>query len=206
MTLTVPPLPSSALVCARGPVFPSKFLLVHCATPPKNRMVTPAGSGVLVPSGTDISRGGGADGCGPIARVRDHLQSDKGQRQTFLRLEFDLRPIHISSCQAFDLPTRAASPAIDRLSLEIDPRHRRWERGGRFRSPGDDVTPERFVTFWRDGSRGLYFHSNIWHGAFVPHSDHARFRDRQGRVHARVSVNFPKEFCCYLASPLRAPR
>lgn len=39
----------------------------------------------------------------------------------------------------------------------------------------------------------------------MPHSDHARFRDRQGRVHARVSVDFPKEFGCYLASPLRAP-
>lgn len=71
--------------------------------------------------------------------------------------------------------------------------------------PGDDVTPDRFVTFWCDGSRGLYIHPNVWHGAFVPLADHAELLDRQGRVHARVSVDFPKEFGCYLAAPLRRP-
>jgi hypothetical protein len=69
--------------------------------------------------------------------------------------------------------------------------------------PGDDVRPDHFVTFWCDGSRGLYIHPYIWHGALVPLDDEARFLDRQGRVHARVSVDFPKEFGCYLASPLR---
>jgi ureidoglycolate lyase len=69
--------------------------------------------------------------------------------------------------------------------------------------PGDDVTPERFVTFFCEGSRGLYIHPNIWHGAVVPFDEHARFLDRQGRVHARVSVDFPKEFGCYLGSPMR---
>jgi ureidoglycolate lyase len=71
--------------------------------------------------------------------------------------------------------------------------------------PGDDVTPERFVSFWCDGRRGLYLHPNVWHGAIVPHADEARFLDRQGRVHARVSVNFVKEFGCYLGAPLRRP-
>lgn len=71
--------------------------------------------------------------------------------------------------------------------------------------PGDDVTPDGFVSFWCDGSRGLYIHPNVWHGPFVPHDDDARFLDRQGRVHARVSVDFPKEFGCYLAAPLHAP-
>jgi ureidoglycolate lyase len=71
--------------------------------------------------------------------------------------------------------------------------------------PGDDVTPDQFVTFWCDGSSGLYIHPNVWHGAFVPHADEASFLDRQGRVHARVSVDFAKEFGCYLASPLREP-
>ncbi len=71
--------------------------------------------------------------------------------------------------------------------------------------PGDDVTPDRFLTFFCDGSSGLYIHPNIWHGAVVPHDDHARLLDRQGRVHARVSVDFPKEFGCYLASPLARP-
>jgi ureidoglycolate lyase len=71
--------------------------------------------------------------------------------------------------------------------------------------PGDDVTPEKFVTFWCDGTRGIYLHPNVWHGAVVPVADHARMLDRQGRVHARVSVNFPAEFGCYLAVPLRCP-
>jgi len=71
--------------------------------------------------------------------------------------------------------------------------------------PGDDVTPEKFVTFWCDGSRGLYIHPNVWHGAVVPHADHARFLDRQGRVHARVSVNFVTEFGCYLGASLLQP-
>jgi ureidoglycolate lyase len=67
--------------------------------------------------------------------------------------------------------------------------------------PGDDVTPERFVSFWCDGRRGLYIRPNIWHGAVVRLDDHAEFLDRQGRVHARVSVDFVKEFGCYLAVP-----
>jgi ureidoglycolate lyase len=71
--------------------------------------------------------------------------------------------------------------------------------------PGDDITPESFVTFWCDGSRGLYLHPNVWHGALVPHADEAEFLDRQGRVHARVSVDFVKEFGCYLGASLRHP-
>ena len=71
--------------------------------------------------------------------------------------------------------------------------------------PGDDVTPEKFVAFWCDGSRGLYVQPNIWHGPLVPIADRARLLDRQGRVHARVSVDFPREFGCYLAIPLRHP-
>jgi len=71
--------------------------------------------------------------------------------------------------------------------------------------PGDDVTPEKFVTFWCDGGRGLYLHPNVWHAAVVPLDDEAQFLDRQGRVHARVSVNFATEFGCYLGAPLRRP-
>lgn len=68
--------------------------------------------------------------------------------------------------------------------------------------PGDDVTPEKFVTFRCEGGKGLYIHPGIWHGAVVPLEDHSRFLDRQGRVHARVSVDFPKEFGAYLSVPL----
>jgi ureidoglycolate lyase len=71
--------------------------------------------------------------------------------------------------------------------------------------PGDDVTPEKFVAFWCDGKRGLYIHPNVWHGAVVPHDDRAELFDRQGKVHARVSVDFPKEFGCYIGVPLRHP-
>ncbi|MBS0378154.1 MAG: ureidoglycolate lyase [Proteobacteria bacterium] len=71
--------------------------------------------------------------------------------------------------------------------------------------PGDDVRPDSFVTFYCDGRRGLYLHPNVWHGPVVPHDDTAEFLDRQGRVHARVSVNFVKEFGCYLGSSLRRP-
>jgi ureidoglycolate lyase len=70
--------------------------------------------------------------------------------------------------------------------------------------PGDDVRPENFVAFWCDGSAGLYIHPNIWHGAVVPFADHAELLDRQGRVHARVSVDFAKEFGCYLSVPMGA--
>jgi ureidoglycolate lyase len=72
--------------------------------------------------------------------------------------------------------------------------------------PGDDVTPDRFVTFYCNGRCGLYLHPNVWHGAVVPLDDEAQFLDRQGRVHARVSVNFVEEFGCYLGAPLRRPR
>lgn len=68
--------------------------------------------------------------------------------------------------------------------------------------PGDDLTPEKVVAFWCDGSRGLYIHPNIWHEGIFPVTDSQRFRDRQGAVHARVSCDFPKEFGRYLSVPL----
>jgi len=69
--------------------------------------------------------------------------------------------------------------------------------------PGDDITPESFTTFWFDGGQGLYIHANIWHEALCPINDEMTFFGRQGKVHARVGADFPKEFGCYLASPLR---
>jgi ureidoglycolate lyase len=68
--------------------------------------------------------------------------------------------------------------------------------------PGDDITPDKFVAFRCDGNQGLYIHPNIWHGAVVPVDDQSRFLDRQGRVHARISVDFAKEFGGYLSVPL----
>jgi hypothetical protein len=63
---------------------------------------------------------------------------------------------------------------------------------------GDDLRPEHFVCFRFDGSRGLYIHPNVWHEGVFSLSGSARFLDRQGPVHARVSVDFAREFNCLL--------
>ncbi len=68
--------------------------------------------------------------------------------------------------------------------------------------PGDDLTPDKVVAFWCDGSRGLYIHPNIWHEGIFPVHDDQRFLDRQGRVHARVSCDIGEEFGVYLSVPL----
>ena len=68
--------------------------------------------------------------------------------------------------------------------------------------PGDDVVPESFVAFRLDGRQGLYIPPGVWHGPFIPEADQTAFHDRQGRVHARVSVDFPREFGLYLEIPL----
>ena len=68
--------------------------------------------------------------------------------------------------------------------------------------PGDDITPDDFVAFWFDGSHGLYIHPGVWHEAIFPIKQHQRFFDKQGKVHARVNVDFVSEFRCYLSFPL----
>lgn len=70
--------------------------------------------------------------------------------------------------------------------------------------PGDDVKPEHFKTFWFDGSAGLYMHPNVWHEGVFPCAPAGRFFDKQGRVHARISVDFAKEFGALLEVPLPA--
>lgn len=70
--------------------------------------------------------------------------------------------------------------------------------------PGDDIKPEKFVSFYFDGSQGLYIHPNVWHEGIFPLTPKARFYDAQGSVHARVSVNFANEFGHFLAVPLQA--
>lgn len=68
--------------------------------------------------------------------------------------------------------------------------------------PGDEVTPERFVCFRFDGTRGLYIHPDIWHEGVFTLRGTQRFFDRQGAVHARVSVDFAREFGCLLEAPV----
>ncbi|MDH3467040.1 MAG: ureidoglycolate lyase [Gammaproteobacteria bacterium] len=69
--------------------------------------------------------------------------------------------------------------------------------------PGDDLTPDKIIAFWCDGTRGLYIHPNIWHEGIFPVEDKQRFLDRQGKVHARVSCDIGDEFGVYLSVPLR---
>jgi hypothetical protein len=64
--------------------------------------------------------------------------------------------------------------------------------------PGDEVTPERFTCFRFDGKQGLYIHPNIWHEGVFALRGTQRFFDKQGAVHARVSVDFAREFGCLL--------
>lgn len=71
--------------------------------------------------------------------------------------------------------------------------------------PGDDVKPADFTAFWFDGKKGLYIHPGVWHDAVFPINDSQRFFDKQGKVHARVSVDFSREFGCYLEAALRGP-
>jgi len=69
--------------------------------------------------------------------------------------------------------------------------------------PGDDVVPERFVCFRFDGTLGLYIHPDVWHEGVFGLSGTQRFFDKQGAVHARVSVDFAREFGCLLEAPIQ---
>jgi len=64
--------------------------------------------------------------------------------------------------------------------------------------PGDDIQPKNFKAFYFDGSQGLYIHPNIWHEGVFPTKGKAVFRGKQGKVHARVSIDLLKEFESYL--------
>lgn len=71
--------------------------------------------------------------------------------------------------------------------------------------PGDAITPQQFVCFKFSGDQGLYIHPNIWHeGVFGLHGTQ-RFFDVQGAVHARVSVDFAREFGCLLEARIQSP-
>ena len=64
--------------------------------------------------------------------------------------------------------------------------------------PGDDVQVGDFKAFYFDGSQGLYINPNIWHEGVFPIKEKSSFQGRQGKVHARVSIDLQKEFKKYI--------
>ncbi len=64
--------------------------------------------------------------------------------------------------------------------------------------PGDDVKVEDFKAFYFDGTKGLYIHPNIWHEGVFPIEEKSSFMGRQGKVHARVSIDLKEEFNKYI--------
>jgi hypothetical protein len=46
----------------------------------------------------------------------------------------------------------------------------------------------------------------VWHEGVFPCAPRGRFLDRQGRVHARVSLDFAREFGCLLEVALPPAR
>jgi len=64
--------------------------------------------------------------------------------------------------------------------------------------PTDDIEPEHFKAFYCDGSKGLYIHTNVWHEGVFPVSEKQSFHGKQGKVHARVSIDLKEEFNKYI--------
>ena len=64
--------------------------------------------------------------------------------------------------------------------------------------PGDDIQLNNFKAFYFHGSKGLYIHPNIWHEGVFPTKGRATFKGKQGKVHARVSIDLLKEFKSYI--------
>ena len=120
----------------------------------------------------------------------------------------------------FDDPARASDDAIDVDTSRIYTHEANYHPDGgqvffpRGREPfvamlansGDDVHPEDFRAFWFDGSQGVHLAPGVWHQPVFPLGASVTFDDKQGRVHACVSVDFLGEFGVYLSVPLTRPR
>ena len=71
--------------------------------------------------------------------------------------------------------------------------------------PTDDIRPGDFVAFYCTGDFGIHLDAGVWHQPVYPLADSAEFDDKQGAVHACVSVDFAREFGCLLSVPLKMP-
>jgi ureidoglycolate lyase len=69
---------------------------------------------------------------------------------------------------------------------------------------GDDITPDHFTAFYVSEGYGLYIYPGVWHNAVYIHPSHSPISlfGRQGRIHARISVDWVKEFNTLLRVPL----
>jgi len=71
---------------------------------------------------------------------------------------------------------------------------------------GDDVRPEHFTAFYVPPGKGCYIHPGVWHNAVYTHpcsGTDRMFFNRQGKVHARISVNWAEEFGVLMEVPLK---
>ena len=92
----------------------------------------------------------------------------------------------------------------NKTSLELPERVLLWHAnyhpdGGQLFFPTDGAA---FVTPLALPGCGLYIHPNVWHEGIFPLTRKAHFYDKQGAIHARVSVNFAQEFGVFLEIPL----
>lgn len=67
--------------------------------------------------------------------------------------------------------------------------------------PTDDVKPEHFKAFYCDGTFGIQLLPNVWHQPIFPINLPATFKNKQGKVHACVAVDFVNEFAVWLKIP-----
>jgi len=72
--------------------------------------------------------------------------------------------------------------------------------------PGDDIQLKDFKAFYFDGKKGLYIHPNVWHEGVFSIQEKSSFKGKQGKVHARVSVDFKNEFNKYIFFKTELPR
>lgn len=59
---------------------------------------------------------------------------------------------------------------------------------------GDNITPNDFVSFLFDGTKGFQIYPNIWHQPLYQLDEKATFLNKQCSVHACVSVDTFSEF------------
>ena len=69
---------------------------------------------------------------------------------------------------------------------------------------GDDIRPEDFTAYYFEAGTGLYIHPGVWHSSVyvAPSRAPATIFGRQGKVHARISVQWTEEFGTVLRVPL----